>query len=86
MNIELLITETIKDVLGYSSEISLDKTASLADHGLNSTGILDLVLKIEDKLSIRFSDDIFNIQNFETVASFINYVAKSIDSTNGEAQ
>ena len=74
------IIEKLKDVLkmamGESAEPFLEKcdeNANLTtDLGLNSVGILYVVIAIEEFFSIQFDDVGFN--DFQTVGDVINYI------------
>ena len=74
------ITEKLKDILkmamGDSADGILDKCTEdsdlTTDLGLNSVGILYVVIAIEEFFSIRFDDVGFN--DFKTVGDVISYI------------
>ena len=59
---------------GDLEEIGLED--SLADWGLNSTGILKLIFGIEKEFELQFDDDDFDSANFQTLNSLILYINK----------
>lgn len=61
---------------GNLEEIGLED--SLADWGLNSTGVLKLIFGIEKEFEIEFDDDDFDSANFQTLNSLILYINKKI--------
>ena len=54
---------------------TVDAQASLLDLGLDSTGILSLVVGIEERFGIEIPDRDITVDNFGSVATITRYVA-----------
>ena len=72
------ITGAIAGALGAmlsreSSEIH-ERTRLFDDLGLDSTSVLELLMRLEDDLSVEFDTDTLEQRHFETVGSLADYV------------
>jgi acyl carrier protein len=54
---------------------TVDERASLRDLGLDSTGILSLVVGIEERFGFDIPDRDINVDNFGSVAAITHYIA-----------
>jgi acyl carrier protein len=54
---------------------TVDSGASLLDLGLDSTGILSLVVGIEERFDLEIPDREITVENFGSVGSITRYVA-----------
>ena len=78
------IIEKLKDILAMamgdqSAEIlekCTEESSLTTDLGLNSVGILYVVIAIEEFFSVQFDDVGFN--DFKTVGDVINYIEKKV--------
>lgn len=78
------IIEKLKDILAMamgdqSTEIlekCTEESSLTTDLGLNSVGILYVVIAIEEFFSVQFDDVGFN--DFKTVGDVINYIEKKV--------
>ncbi len=77
------IFEKLKEILVSADEKNKDKVDSFtesselaADLGLNSIGILYIVIAIEETFSVRFDDA--SMSDFRTIGDTIDYIEKMI--------
>lgn len=73
------LKEIIKATIGESQKINdCTESDSLTDDlGLNSIGILYVVIAIEDAFNISFEDVGFN--DFKTVGSVVDFIIENLD-------
>ena len=77
------IFEKLKEVLKNSIDTEVDfdtiteDTRLIEDLGLNSVGIIFVVISIEEALSITFSDVGFN--DFQNVKAVVDYIEKQVN-------
>ena len=78
-----LIREQIRDFLTvnflYGDHVHLDDNASLLEQGVvDSTGVLELVLFVEETYGISVDEADLQPENFDSVSRLTNYVAARI--------
>jgi acyl carrier protein len=89
MNLDLAIRQTIHDFvvstfLFDSGDVAED--ASLMDEGLmDSTGVLELILFVEETFAISVADDEILPENFDSIARIAAYVDRKSGATLAEA-
>lgn len=77
------IFEKLKEVLKNSIDTEVDfdtiteDTRLIEDLGLNSVGIIFVVISIEEAFSITFSDVGFN--DFQNVKAVVDYIEKQVN-------
>ncbi len=77
------IAEKLKEVLQMAMGDSIDFDSCtedsnlVTDLGLNSVGILYVVIAVEEFFGIRFDDVTFG--DFNTVSDVIDYISKKVD-------
>lgn len=54
----------------------LDEHEYLTNYGLDSTGILKLIIGIEDEFGFEVKDDDFDNENFQTLSCLISFVER----------
>ncbi|ETT65429.1 hypothetical protein C173_20416 [Paenibacillus sp. FSL R7-277] len=72
----LLELKAILEDLNIEGVDSIQVNDSLADYGLNSAGLLRLILAVEEQFGFQFKDEDFDSENFETLESLITYIAR----------
>lgn len=85
MDAKALIKEFINsEILNEQGNVCLDDTTRLLDSGVvDSLGIIKLLAFLEERFSIRLSEDELIPENFETVDSISLLVTKRPDSRKG---
>jgi acyl carrier protein len=72
------IGSALGDVLdGELPEVTED--ARLFDLGLDSTGVLELLLQLEDRLGVEFDTENLEMEHFETVRTLADFVSTEMD-------
>ena len=73
------LTEVLQMAMGDSLDVNsiTEESNLVTDLGLNSVGILYVVIAIEEFFGIRFDDVTFG--DFNTVKDVINYIEKKVD-------
>ena len=73
------LTEVLQMAMGDSIDVNsiTEESNLVTDLGLNSVGILYVVIAIEEFFGIRFDDVTFG--DFNTVKDVINYIEKKVD-------
>lgn len=76
MTIEPLIRQYILDnLLMTNDETQLDNNASFLEEGIvDSTGVLELVLFVEESFGIQVQDEEITPENFDSVAQLAQYI------------
>ncbi len=64
--------------LEFSSD-EFDEEEDLANYGLNSSMLLELIANIENEFSIEFIDDDFDSDNFRNLNCIVNYVDNKLN-------
>jgi len=74
--------ERVKTILVDELQVNPDdvtmKSELIADLGINSLELADLILLCEEKFDIEISDD--DIQKFVTVGDVVNYLSDTVDN------
>ncbi|MCX5886349.1 MAG: phosphopantetheine-binding protein [Proteobacteria bacterium] len=81
VNIENRIKKVIKKRLKLkvnTGEISKDTPLIGKGLGLDSIGVLELVVGLEEEFNIMFEDSELNIELFENIGSLTNYINKKL--------
>lgn len=80
MDIKSLLKQfVISEIVVDTTCADIRETESLIDNGiLDSLGIIKILTFIEDKFSIKISDDELVPENFETLYSISNLIDKKI--------
>ncbi|MBO4963281.1 MAG: acyl carrier protein [Clostridia bacterium] len=73
------LTEVLQMAMGDSIDVNsiTEESNLVTDLGLNSVGILYVVIAIEEFFGIRFDDVTFG--DFHTVKDVIDYIEKKVD-------
>jgi len=73
------LTEVLQMAMGDSIDVNsiTEESNLVTDLGLNSVGILYVVIAIEEFFGIRFDDVTFG--DFNTVKDVIDYIEKKVD-------
>jgi acyl carrier protein len=73
------IGSALDDVL--DGELSaVTEEARLFDLGLDSTGVLELLLQLEDRLGVEFDTESLEMAHFETVRTLADFVSTEMDA------
>jgi acyl carrier protein len=77
MQVKEQIRQFIRESFVYDQIDNLPDDASFLEHGIvDSTGVLELVLFVEDTFGIEVDDDDVVPANFDSVAALAAYVAR----------
>jgi acyl carrier protein len=57
----------------------IDEDSQLFDLGLDSTGVLELLLQLEDRLGVEFDTESLEMGHFETVRTLADFVSTELD-------
>jgi acyl carrier protein len=68
------ICDLLPEVLGSELGGVTEETKLFDQLGLDSTGVLDLMLKLEDSLGVEFDTDNLHLNHFESVGTLTDYV------------
>lgn len=78
---ELKLIEILKAELEIELDMeSFDINAELINYGINSSGILNIIVNIEREFGFEFKDEDFASNNFKTIQSLKTYVQKKYSS------
>jgi acyl carrier protein len=58
----------------------ITEAVQLFDLGLDSTGVLELLLQLEDELGAEFDTDNLEMKHFETVGALTDFVVTEMDA------
>jgi len=72
-----LIMETLNELEDEKVEIGLND--EFKNIGLNSISFVRLVVALEDKFGIEFSDEYLDYEHYNTVTDFCNYVRELLE-------
>lgn len=68
------VVKALETTLGFPlGDVSAD-TSLFNTLGLDSTGVLDLLMNIEDELDVEIETDTLEVTNFATVGSLVSYI------------
>ena len=74
-DIDAQLRTLLEQRVRFAHAASVDERTSLLDLGLDSTGILSLVVGIEERFGIEIPDRDITVDNFGSVAAITRYVA-----------
>lgn len=75
MEVEIKVRDLLKGIMNAEvdvNEIGMDD--DLGEWGLNSTGVLELIMSIENEFGLEFSDEDFDAENFQNIGSLVGYI------------
>lgn len=81
MEVEIKVRDLLKGIMNVEvdvNEIGMDD--DLGEWGLNSTGVLELILNIEKQFGLEFGDEDFDAANFQSIGGLINYIERKLSS------
>lgn len=81
MNMDEIISDIYHIILKSNiipQNVILKHDTQLSEYGLDSVGIVDLIILIEEKYDFEFSFSDLNLKNFETIDSISFLVQKFI--------
>ncbi|MFE2753739.1 phosphopantetheine-binding protein [Actinosynnema sp. NPDC059335] len=73
------ITTVLSEVLAYELPEVTEGSRLLDDLGLDSTGVYELLMELEEALEVEFDTDNLERAHFETVRSLTDFVAAEMD-------
>ncbi|MCW6007301.1 acyl carrier protein [Micromonospora sp. CPCC 205371] len=68
------ILDLLRSVLGADASAVTEDAKLFDELGLDSTGVLDLMLQLEDALGIEFDTDNLQLEHFGSVRTLADYV------------
>ncbi|MGP3910940.1 acyl carrier protein [Nonomuraea sp. 10N515B] len=68
------IAGELADILNRDAESISESSALFDDLGLDSTTVLELLMRLEDSIMIEFDTDTLEQHHFETVGTLADYV------------
>ena len=78
MSVEGKIREYIADNFLFGDTAQLNATDSFLDRGIiDSTGILEIVLFLEEEFGIKVADHEMLPENLDSIANIVSYVERS---------
>jgi acyl carrier protein len=75
--------EVLRPHLPYATDVSLKPTDALADLGLDSLGVVQLLMDIEGAYGVAFPDEQLTADTFATVESLWQVVSGLADEQTG---
>ena len=72
----LKITKEIIDLAYDVAEVQVSEDDNLKDYGIDSIALVSLIVEIEMKYNIIFSDDDLNPNNLTTVKNIVDMMGK----------
>ena len=76
--IERPVIKLISEMIGAADHSMIDSTIPLKRLGIDSLGMINLLLGIEKEFSLTVPEEDFTPENFGTAASIIEYLSKRI--------
>ncbi len=78
------IEKNVREILGEYATLTKDiseieESDYLEDYGMNSAGILRLIVAIEKKYNIVFTDESFDLRYFSTIEKIVEHVSSLIN-------
>jgi len=69
----------------FDEQIKIERNASLLENGIvDSTGILELIMFIEETFQIEVQDDEVIPQNLDSIANLINFINFKLQSADND--
>ncbi|WP_170846220.1 phosphopantetheine-binding protein [Bacillus sp. MUM 13] len=72
--IYILLKELIEESI--NKEVHLAMKTDLTKEGMNSLTLIEMIVELEDQLSIEILDDDLTLENFSTIESIINLLTE----------
>jgi acyl carrier protein len=72
------ISTALGEVLDYELPPLTEKSRLFDELGLDSTGVFDLLMRLEDLLTVEFDTDTLEMSHFASVGSLADFVAGEI--------
>ncbi|MFG2041334.1 acyl carrier protein [Dactylosporangium sp. NPDC048998] len=73
-DIRAVLRDALADVLHKDIGELNDDTRLFAELGLDSTGVIELIMELEDAIDVRIDPETVTADVFETVASLVGYL------------
>ncbi|MEU4805230.1 acyl carrier protein [Actinosynnema sp. NPDC023587] len=73
------ITGVLAQVLDYDLPELTERSRLFDELGLDSTGVFELLMQLEEALEVEFDTDNLEMAHFETVRSLADFVAAEMD-------
>ncbi|MEU4442297.1 acyl carrier protein [Actinosynnema sp. NPDC050801] len=73
------ITAVLAQVLDYELPELTEQSRLFDELGLDSTGVFELLMQLEEALEVEFDTDNLEMAHFETVRSLADFVAAEMD-------
>lgn len=73
------ITSVLAQVLDYELPELTERSRLFDELGLDSTGVFELLMQLEEALDVEFDTDNLEMAHFETVRSLADFVAAEMD-------
>jgi acyl carrier protein len=70
----ILLKELIEESI--NKEVHLAMKTDLTKEGMNSLTLIEMIVELEDQLSIEILDDDLTLENFSTIESIINLLTE----------
>jgi acyl carrier protein len=74
------ITSVLAQVLDYELPDLTEQSRLFDELGLDSTGVFELLMQLEETLEVEFDTDNLEMAHFETVRSLADFVAAERDA------
>jgi acyl carrier protein len=71
-----VISAALSDVLKRDPASITETTRLFDDLGLDSTSVLELLMRLEDEIGVEFDTDTLEQRHFESVSTLADYVAE----------
>jgi len=85
MTIESQLQRFLYDNFIFDEQIKIERNASLLENGIvDSTGILELIMFIEETFQIEVQDDEVIPQNLDSIANLINFINFKLQSADND--
>lgn len=82
MAIESQLQKFLYDNFIFDEQIKIESNASLLENGIvDSTGILELIMFIEETFQIEIQDDEVIPQNLDSIDNLVNFINSKLHST-----
>jgi acyl carrier protein len=75
------IAAALVEVLHHELPELTESTRLFEDLHLDSTGVLELLMAIEENVGIEVDPESLSMDNFDTVGTFADYIQSSLDVT-----
>ncbi len=80
-DLELKLRNIIKEEIETElDELEIDINKELIDYGINSAGILNIIINIENTFCIIFKDEDFDVNNFRSMQCLLDFIKKTVNN------